>query len=134
MIPPELYNAYINTSYEVFNSALSIHIGDYHPDLDHLLDEHQSETWAFITAFNPRSEVLLEEENLKRHDLLLKDLNAFNLFEGQGVGEDPAWEPELSPLVLGISQEEAIKIGKKYEQNAIVTGRKGGVAELIIIS
>ncbi len=132
MIPSDLYDAYRNTSYQVFNSDLSIHIGDFHNNLDQLLEDHQCETWAFITASNPRSKTLLEDENLKRHQLLLDDLTAFILFEGQGVGEDPAWKPELSVLVLGIPQELAIEIGKKYDQNAIVTGIKGGVAELTL--
>ena len=54
----------------------------------------------------------------------LKDkIASYKFFEGEGVGEDKTWEPEISYLVVGISHEDAIKIGKFFEQNAIVIGK-----------
>jgi len=133
MIPPDLYRAYLTTSYQVSGFHLIIQIGDHHPELDNLLKEHNSETWAFITAFNPNSQILSDEENLRRHQLLLEDLTGVLCFEGQGISTDPAWKPELSLLILGISHDEAIRTGRKYVQNAIVMGKRGDVAELVIL-
>jgi hypothetical protein len=133
MILSDLYKAYLNTSYNVIDPPLSIHINEFHPKLDELLEQHQCETWAFITAFNPYSKILLEEENLRRHQMLVSDLSNFKLFEGVGAGKESSWNPERSVLVLNISLEEAIRMGKKYEQNAIVTGKKNSVAELTIL-
>ena len=52
--------------------------------------------------------------------------------DGHGVGEDPAWEPELSLFIIGITRDEASKIGKKFEQNAIVCGALNNLPELLI--
>ena len=41
---------------------------------------------------------------------------------GHGVDEKEIWEPENSVLILGVTADEAISLGNKYEQNAIVLG------------
>ncbi|GIS62390.1 MAG: hypothetical protein CM1200mP2_46150 [Planctomycetaceae bacterium] len=41
------------------------------------------------------------------------------------------WEPEISLLVLGIERDDAVAIGRRFDQVAIVCGRTGGVAELV---
>jgi hypothetical protein len=60
--------------------------------------------------------------------------NAYVTIEGQGVGEDPSWAPELSLFIIGISKEEALFIGNKFEQNAIVYGVIDSAPELLILN
>ncbi len=55
-------------------------------------------------------------------------------FEGHGVGQDPTWEPELSLFIIGISKDDVLEIGKKFEQNAIVYGKLNNSPELIILN
>lgn len=55
-------------------------------------------------------------------------------FEGNGVGEDPTWKPELSLFIIGISKDEASKIGTKFKQNAIVYGKINFAPELLILN
>lgn len=55
-------------------------------------------------------------------------------YEGHGVGEDPKWEPELSLLIIGITKIDAILLGKKFEQNAIVYGTINTLPELLILN
>jgi len=43
------------------------------------------------------------------------------------------WEPEKSLLIFGISRTRAIELGNKFEQNAIVVGKKSLPAELVLI-
>ena len=130
----DLIEAYKNTKYKVFEPGIIIEIGVLNQDVDGLLIEYKSVEWAFITAYNPYSRVLTNNENRTRHDELKVLTKHYKTFEGHGVGEDPAWEPELSLFILGISKEEASLIGKKFEQNAIVYGKTNSEPELIILN
>jgi hypothetical protein len=128
-----LIEAYKNTKYKVFNPNLVIEIGVMNNDLNDILSKNNATEWAYITAFNPYSKVLTDSENKDRH-LELQEVNkSFLTYEGHGVGTDPSWEPELSLLVIGISKSEAILIGKKFEQNAIVYGKIDNTPELLIL-
>lgn len=133
MIPSNLLHAYLTSVYHVTDLTLTIRISQLHPDLDKLLERHACITWTFITAYNPASQILPEEQNITRHQMLVEDLAEYKCFEGYGVGTDPQWKPERSLLVLGIDQDAAIAIGKKYGQNAIVVGSAGEVATLILL-
>ena len=125
-----LLEAYKNTKYKVFEPTITIEIGKFNQDLNTLLLKHKSNEWAFITAYNPFSRVLTNEENKIRHE----ELKEYVFFEGHGVGEDPTWEPELSLFIIGISKDDASIIGKKYEQNAIVCGEINNPPELLILN
>lgn len=127
-----LLEAYKNTKYKVFGTDITIEIGILNQDVDMLLLKHKSAEWAFITAYNPYSRVLTYDENKIRHDELKELAKGYITFEGHGVGEDPAWEPELSLFIIGITRDEASKIGKKFEQNAIVYGKLNTLPELLI--
>lgn len=129
-----LIESYKNTKYKVFEPGIIIEIGVLNQDVDDLLIEHKLVEWAFITAYNPYSRVLTDDENKVRHDELKELTKDYITFEGHGVGEDPAWEPELSLFVIGITRDEASKIGKKFEQNAIVYGVINSNPELIILN
>ena len=125
-----LEQAYRNTRYLVFNTDIEIKIEQYSPQLDILLDKHNANEWAFITSENPFSKQLTTEENVTRHQQLLEKVKEYLHFEGEGIGEDESWKPEKSLLILGISAAEAIAIGKHFEQNAIVLGKKNEPAQL----
>ena len=125
-----LEQAYRQTRYVVFNSAIEIKIEQPSPELDLLLENHQCTEWAFITAENPFSKQLTSEENVKRHQQLLEKVKDYIHFEGEGIGEDPSWKPEKSLLILGISAADAVSLGKHFEQNAIVLGKKNEPAKL----
>ena len=126
----ELINAYNNTEYQVYNPTMVIKIGIKNQELNDLLRSLNSTTWAYITAFNPYSKSYSKEVNLKRHEELKVKVANYKIFEGEGVGEDKTWEPEISILVIGISNEESIEIGKYFEQNAILIGDIHGAPEL----
>lgn len=129
-----IIDAYKNTKYKVFEPTITIEIGKFNKDLNNLILNHNSNEWAFITAYNPYSKVLTNDENKIRHYELKELTENYVTFEGHGVGEDPTWEPELSLFIIGISKVEASKIGKKFEQNAIVYGELNNSPELIILN
>ena len=129
-----LLSAYENTSFNVYQPKISIRIGVINKELDNLLLTNQCETYAFVTAYNPCSALKSHEENRKLNEALFRDLiDEYQLFEGEGVGEDISWEPEKSFLVLGITLDDAKAIGVKYSQNAIVFGRIGKKPELLVL-
>ncbi len=129
-----LIESYKNTKYKIFEPDIIIEIGKSNQDLDNLLLIHNSNEWAFITAYNPYSRVLTNDENRMRHEELKELTKAYTTFEGHGAGEDPAWEPELSLFIIGISKEDASLIGTKFEQNAIVYGKTNSEPELLILN
>jgi hypothetical protein len=133
MISNELLQAYLNTTYQLDYFNIKIRIGHIDEHLERMLDEWKVDEWAFITAYNPGSEIFQEEENIKRHEALHRDVTAFVCFEGEGIGEDPSWKPERSLLILGLQRESAMELGVKYGQNAIVVGRRGKPAELMLL-
>jgi hypothetical protein len=133
MFSNDMLQAYLNTTYQVKDLNIKIRIGQIDEHLDRMLEERKVEEWAFITVYNPRSVVLTDYENSMRHQELISNVSSFTCFEGYGVGEDPTWIPERSLLILGLSRESAIELGLKYVQNAIVVGRKGSVAEIVVL-
>ena len=129
----DLIEAYKNTSYNIFKPEISLKIGKSNSDLDDLLENYNCTEWAFITAYNPFSNILSDEENWERHKQLKENLREYCCFEGEGVGDDPSWNPERSFLILGISEEDAVDLGEKFQQNAIVVGELKQVARLVLL-
>ena len=130
----DLLEAYKNTKYKVFQDDIVIEIDKLNDKLKELLNKYNSTEWAFITAFNPYSKALNQDENIERHNELKELTNSYIIFEGHGVGKDPTWEPESSLLIIGITKEDAILIGNKFEQNAIVIGKVNSAPELLILN
>lgn len=133
MTDQELIRAYNGTEYRVYGTEIILKIGQHSQMLDVLLNQYHQQDWSFITACNPRSEPLSDEENNLRHEQLKTSLGLYTYFEGEGAGENPPWKPERSLLVIGISRIKAIETGNQFEQNAIVAGRIYLPAELLIL-
>lgn len=129
----DLINAYSNTSYNIFTPEIKITIGQRSAELDGLVERHRCTEWAFITAWNPFSRILSTEENNKREKQLREEVRQYPHFEGEGVGTDPEWKPERSLLILGISEKDALRLGEKFQQNAIVVGGLREVARLVLL-
>jgi len=129
----ELFDAYLKTKYVVFHSDIVIEIGKRNFLVEELLKKNGCNECAFITAFNPFSQLLTDNENLKRHQELLNLVIEYCFFEGEGRGEDSTWKPEKSLFILGITREKAIILGKYFEQNAIVFAESGNCFELLVL-
>lgn len=127
----ELIKAYTETDFKIYEPYIVIKVGQINKELDALLSANNYTTWVYITAWNPYSEPTSNELNEQRNLQLFEDIKSFLVFEGEGVGTDPNWEPEKSFLILGIDRHSAILLGKKYRQNAIVLGVFQQHAELV---
>ena len=129
----DLVEAYKETDFNIYEPRITINVGKVNQELDQLLKTHNCIDWAYITAWNPYSELTDHSINEENNNRLRNDLNKYKLYEGEGVGSDKSWEPEKSFLILGIPLDEAILIGKKYRQNAIVVGKLNEPPQLIWI-
>lgn len=135
-LPDPLVQAYRETEYRVFGGhPMMIRIGELSPGLDVLLNQSRFSSAAFITACNPFSEQMSNEENDRRQESLRTDLETLGLpvIEGNGIHPAGEWPGEPSFLVPGIDRDVAIDLGRRYQQNAIVWCEAGGVAELVFL-
>lgn len=111
----------------------AIRVGARSADVDALLAAAGVETWAFVTAANPRSVRLSAAENARRMGGLGARLGEHGraFLPGEGVGDEPGWPAEPSVLVLGIDETAAVALAREFDQHALVVGRRGEPARLV---
>jgi len=105
-----LLQAYLTTDYGVHaEPAFTLCVGQHSLEMAVLYLQHQTKTAAFITACNPYSIKLTDNENSRLLEALRRDLEAdrWLYFSSMGINNAGDWEGEASFLVLGISLEEA---------------------------
>lgn len=128
-----LAEAYLRTFYTVlFADFPPVRVGEVNRSFEAWLSEHHFKTCVFITAWNPASRMLSKTENLLRNNNLKTDLiktsrQVLPALHLAGAGD---WPPEESFWAGDISAENAILLGRKYGQNAIVWWEKDGMPEL----
>jgi len=130
-----LRNAYEATDFCVDDAPcgpFSIRCGQRSKTLDSLLAEVGLDDWAYVTACNPGSCKLSDEENAIRLRNLEAQLRALRcvIFHGRGVGTNGNWPPEPSLLAIGLRVDQGLEIGRAFGQNAIVVGMLGEPARL----
>jgi hypothetical protein len=135
-VPETLLEAYRKTAFnaDTPRGRLSLRVGQRCRELDDLLTDHGVSTWAYVTAFNPGSMRLRDEENeARRHHLeaVVASLGVVS-YAGEGVAADGGWSPEPSLLILGIARDDAVRLGRQYGQLAVVCGELGRAAELVL--
>jgi hypothetical protein len=127
-----LIKAYTQTLYKVNGFLNPIIIGKISDELEQYLVQNNVRCWAYITAYNPMSERLSEEENENRNSQLRNDLRDYIKIKGIGVDLNGKWIGEKSFLVLGIDRTNAISLARKYGQKGVVYGEIGEPAELLL--
>lgn len=134
-----LESAFLATTYTAHSkngTTFHLKINQSNAVFDQFLKNENIETWAYITAWNPNAEAHADKENENFNALLEQKLNNLGLkyFNGFGRPENGSdWPPEASFLILGIDVENALRIGKEFNQAAIVCGKIGDVAKLFWI-
>lgn len=130
---PELVEAYCNTSYRIPELEIELRVGQHSPQIDALLRRYGKKRWVFISASHPRSVLTEDEINQRQHAALRRciEVREYPFFEGVGIGDKGDWPPERSLLVLGLSLSKAQFLCQQFGQNAFLTGRPEGQAELV---
>jgi hypothetical protein len=133
-ISAELIRSYQQTDYIVLLEAQQfvLKIDIYSASLRDLHTEFHVTSSAFITAYNPRSKIYSQAQNVIWQDQLEKDLRSAGFIIINGIGHDPdkQWPGEPAFLVIGISLNDARALGQKYEQNAIVYSQQDAIPKL----
>jgi hypothetical protein len=145
VVSDELMAAYRATSFEADAplKRVKIRIGEANPDVDNLFIASAGSamgpvSWAYVTAWNPASQLLGDGENAARHDelrwevavrVVSDEIAAY--YEGEGVPNVGGWTPGASLIIIGIDRGAASALGARFGQNTIVVGDRGGLAELL---
>lgn len=131
-IDKRLRQAYETSHYLVDKPSLSIRIGELHPELDGHLSKTEFTHWSYLTAWNPGSRRLSQEENAARQDALLQIVGALDLPYAEGRSTHPTndWPDEESVLIIGIELAQARALARDFGQLAFVTGSIGEAARL----
>lgn len=133
-----LWTAFRRTTFRAYWGDREIDIrvdGPAPSGLAELLAAKNEDHWAFITAWNPGGRVQSDEANQAANKGLraeLEERKLSNVFAGDGIPDPPdEHPPEASLLILGIERSDALEIGRKFGQAAIVLGRRGQPPQLV---
>ena len=129
---PDVYRATTYTA-RTPRGELRLRVGRRDEMLDALMHDGDATHWAFVTAWNPRSRPTDEAANDRALERLRREIEAhgWSYYEGEGASDDGRWPAEPSFLVVGPARDEAVDLGRRYEQNAVVVGVRGGPAGLV---
>jgi hypothetical protein len=136
LITKELIQAYEETDYRVSGVLpFILKIGKESKELRGLYDKYGYQTAAFLTAFNPYSELVTTAQNEAAHKHLTENLSKKPVMVLEGIGQDSKkeWPPEKSVLVLGLTMGDARDIGNKFRQNAFVWAGADAFPRLILL-
>ena len=135
-LPRELIAAYRETHYKVLGyGRLTLLVDQINPELEAAHRQHRVDCSAFITACNPFSRSLPQEENADRHERLAAQLRQGERTFLEGIGQHPAndWVGETSFLVFGLSLKDATALCRQFEQNAFVWSGADAIPRLILL-
>ena len=137
-LSPELMEAYRRTEYQVADGsyAFTLRIGEASDSLRTCHFAHGVECSAFLTACNPRSVPRAEVENADAMKRLARELEDEGYFVLSGRGVDPtgAWPGDPSFLVLGITEPDAVALGRRFDQHAVLFAGEDATPGLVIVS
>lgn len=121
-IPTKTLNAYNDTSYVVLVVPLLVlTVGKQSQSLLGIHKIYNVDSSLFITSYNPKSKIKSPEINSKyliKLEYYLKQ--KYSILPGKAVDPLGEWPVEKSYLALGVSEENAGKIGRAFDQNAVV--------------
>ena len=136
-ISPEKIRAYRATSYKLghTDTDITLTVGRLSPEVLVLFKYRQVSCAAFLTAYNPRGSQQSDAENDLAHARLEAEVTSLGLqfLEGSGSEEGTDWPAERSLFALGLGQADAEKLGRLFNQDAIVWVGTEGVPELILL-
>jgi len=137
LIAADKIRAYRATDYRLGHTAQDIVLapGLRSDRLFELFSANGVECGAFLTAYNPRGNQKSVTENEQAHVLLAAALAERGLDSIEGSGSEPGsdWSAEKSYFAFGLSRDEAIAFGRKFDQDAIVWVGKHAVPELVLL-
>lgn len=116
------------------DGSFVLRIGAHSPELQRLHGSRDAASSAYLTAWNPLGEIVPPETNARNQLALERDLAALgvSVLSGEGSDPDSGWA-EQSLLAIGLSREQAIELGNRYRQLAIVFAGQDAIPELVLL-
>lgn len=136
-IDPETLKAYEATQYRVDwpSGGFVLQIGRRSRELARLYEETGVTSAAYLSAWNPFSQLVPPEANAAAEAALEAALAGVAPILAPGWGADPsgAWPPERSTLALGLSLDEARRLARAFRQNGFVWCGADATPELVLM-
>lgn len=137
-ISPDLIANYYTTHYQIGTGSdrIILRIDQYSEPLLQLFIATNTACAAFISAYNPFSQLRSMKDNLIAHTQLHQQLlfqHPKQIIEGMGIDPSGTWPVEKSWLTLGLDLDTAQTIGQQFNQNAIVWSNIKAIPRLILL-
>ena len=135
-IPASTLAAYCETDYRVeAQPPFILKVGRASQALLALHRQYDVRSSAFITACNPYSFLLPDNQNAQLQQRLAQMLtrDGWPYLSGSGQHISGPWPAEASYLVLGIDRAAAARLGRTFEQNAVIHCGADCVPELLLL-
>jgi hypothetical protein len=135
LISEELLQAYNATQYVVHTKPeLILQIGIHAANTDLLLSKHGAKSACIVTAWNPFSQSLSTEDNIKRNEELIGAVNKLELQYLDAEGRDPEgkWPSEKSLCVFDATDSMIKEWMRVFGQNAVVVVNHGQPPTLVL--
>lgn len=139
-IPFDMLRAYRQAFYEVLpgsvgHSGFFMKIDEPNEALLSLMNEYAVRSAAFLTAWNPFSELTSAAANEAEQARLLHDIDLAGHATLPALARDPTerWPDEPSVLVLGIERDAACALALRYRQNALLYINAGAIPRLVLL-
>ena len=131
----DLHTAYVRTTYwvEAKSQPLALRIGEKSRRLDLILGRLGATRWAFMTAWNPLSQLRSPWYNVHRQRALLRAVenSGWQWLRGLAQSDAEDWPAEPGLLVVGIGAAQARRLGRRFRQYAVVLGDRGKASRLV---
>ena len=136
MIDSGLDTAYRATTYQltVGGQQVSVRVGEAAPELAAALATLGVSRWAFITAWNPYSELLSTPENSRLNAQLFQALLGRQYAPAIAIPDDNSWPREPGFVLFDFALTELLSLAEKFQQNALVVGQGGDLPELLWVT
>ena len=118
-----LEQAYLSTIYRILVlPPIDLKISQFNEELHSYCLQNKINSWAFLSAFNPQSQLLSREENIHRHESLLYLLKkeGYSFEQALGIPTNQEWETEKNLFIPNISLTRAHSIAKRFDQKAFL--------------
>jgi hypothetical protein len=133
-LPSQLVDAYRRTRFRVDDAdgRFILTVGVYSEELALCHQRNQVDSSAFITAWNPGSQICSVEENETAQMAMVNLVIGlgYKWISGVGANPDEHWPGEPSILILGIKESEALGLASRFGQNAIIVNGASAIPEL----
>lgn len=129
-----LAGAYQNALYRIDTvPALTLRIGQTHPDLLSLQHSYGCKSSLILTACNPRSRRVRPAANERRMRALRRALDAlgYRYLPAIGLDQQGRWPDEASLWVPGLPLAQGLALARRFRQNALVWCTESDPVQLI---